>query len=61
MIWTSFAIAIQKSNMQKKLIPSMLKENDLVINTTKTEEYQIPYGGREKWKKCKNLGSLQDT
>ena len=39
----------------------MLKENDLVINTTKTEEYEIPYGGREKWKKCKNLGSLQDT
>ena len=33
----------------------------MVINESKSEEYEIIRHGNEKWKKCKLLGSLLDT
>ena len=38
-----------------------MKEENLIINETKTEEYSITRGGNEDWKKCKYLGSMLDT
>ena len=38
----------------------MLKENNLIINESKTEEYVIGEG-EELWKKCKFMGSKIDT
>ena len=40
---------------------SILAKRNLVINESKTEEYEIIRQGNEKWKKCKLLGSLLDT
>lgn len=51
-----------KIKQLKRLVPNLLKENNLEINTSKTEEYIINNSGNDdKWKKCKVLGSLIDT
>ena len=39
----------------------MLEQDNLQINHSKTEEYDIKREGDEKWKKCKLLGSCLDT
>ena len=44
----------------KETTPSTLAKRYLVINESKTEEYEIIRQGKEKWKKCKLLGSLPD-
>ena len=41
--------------------PSTIAKRNLVINESKTEEYEIIRQGNGKWKKCKLLGSLLDT
>ena len=45
----------------KKEVPSILKEKNLQVNETKSEEYVIKRGEDESWKNCKYLGSLLDT
>ena len=45
----------------KETTPSTLANWKLVINESKTEEYEIIRQGNERWKKCKLLGSLLDT
>ena len=62
--------------MVKDSVPNMLKEANLHVNKSKTEEYAIPYHPRnhvlyehnyskhpeqDQWKKCKLLGSHIDT
>ena len=44
----------------KKNLPTTLKERDLTVNLTKTEEYTFT-SKNDKWKKCKHLGSFIDT
>ena len=53
--------AKQRITYIKETIPSTLAKRNLVINESKTEEYEIIRQGNEKWKKCKLLGSLLDT
>lgn len=48
-------------NKIKDQIPTKLKQRNLSVNTSKTEEYCIRKNGPEEWKKCKYLGSLLDT
>ena len=45
----------------KAVVPRILKSKNLQANESKTEEYEIIRGGKEKWKKFKYLGSLLDT
>ena len=45
----------------KKVVPSKLKEKNLQINETKSEEYVIKRGREETWKNCKYIGSFLDT
>ena len=49
-----------KINKIKRLLPSMLQEGNLIENSSKREEYNIP-SERNEWKLCKCLGSLLDT
>ena len=51
---------VVKENLKKE-VPSILKEKNLLVNETKSEEYVIKRGGDESWKNCKYLGSLLDT
>ena len=44
----------------KKNLPNTLKERDLSVNLTKTEEYTFT-SKNTKWKACKHLGSFIDT
>ena len=44
----------------KNKLPSILNDRDLILNSTKTEEYTISSKCTE-WKKCKLLGSFIDT
>ena len=44
----------------KENIPERLKERNLVINPSKTEEYRINLANND-WKKCRYLGSLLDS
>ena len=53
--------AKQRITYIKETTPSTLAKRNLVINESKTEEYEIIRQGNEKWKKCKLLGSLLDT
>ena len=46
---------------KKITLPPKLSKRDLIINQTKTEEYEIKKGGDNSWKQCKLLGSLLDT
>ena len=50
-----------KMNQVERVVPEMLKENNLFVNTTKTEKYEISRISDNRWKKCKLLGSLLDT
>ena len=45
----------------KTITPPMLKKRNLLINDTKTEEFEISRKGDCAWKSCKLLGSLLDT
>ena len=45
----------------KDKTPSTHAKRNMVINESKTEEYEIIRQGNEKWKKCKLLRSLLDT
>ena len=45
----------------KDTTPSTHANRNVVINESKTEEYEIIRQGNEKWKKCKLLRSLLDT
>ncbi len=53
--------AKHKTDKITREIPQKLKRNNLFVNESKTEEYQIKRGGDNSWKKCKYLGSLLDT
>ena len=50
-----------KINQLKREVPEMLKNDNLIVNKSKTEEYSIGIDGDDKWKRCKILGSLLDT
>ena len=50
-----------KINQITRTLPRLLEEKNLIINRSKTEEYDIGEEGDEKWKSCKILGSLLDT
>ena len=50
-----------KMNQIERVIPEMLEQNNLLVNTTKTEKYEISRISDNSWKKCKLLGSLLDT
>ena len=41
-----------KENMKKE-VPSILKEKNLQVNETKSEEYVNKRGEDESWKNCK--------
>ena len=43
----------------KETTPPILAKRNMVINESKTEEYEIIRQGNEKWKKC--TGRLLDT
>ena len=45
----------------KSKIPKKLKERNLNVNESKTEDYTIKKNGDTSWKSCKYLGSLPDT
>ena len=50
-----------KMNQIERAIPEMVEQNNLFVNTTKTEKYEISRISDNSWKKCKLLGSLLDT
>ena len=50
-----------KINMIKRIIPNMLKEADLIENSSKREEYIISRNSNDKWSTCKYLGSKLET
>ncbi len=45
----------------KKTTPRILEKCILLINNTKTADYDITRNGDDKWKTCKLLRSLLDT
>ena len=45
----------------KKMLPSKLSSQDLIMNEEKTEEFTIKRNGEKTWKKCKLLGMFLDT
>ena len=53
--------AKQRITYIKETTPSTLAKRNLMINESKTEDYEIIRQGNEKWKNCKLLGSLLDT
>lgn len=53
--------AMQNIDYIKEVVPNKLREENLNINNSKTEEFNIIRGGNEDWKKCKYLGSMIDT
>ena len=50
-----------KINQAERVSPSMLSEEGLYINKSKTEKYHISKCSDTKWKSCKYLGSLIGT
>ena len=50
-----------KINQVERVVPSMLCEEGLYINRSKTEKYHISKYFDTKWKSCKYLGSLIGT
>lgn len=52
-----------KINQAERIVPQMLKINNLQINNDKTEKYHINTERKDEidWKKCKYLGSRLDT
>ena len=52
---------LAKINMIKRIIPKMLKEADLIENSSKREEYVVSRSSNDKWSTCKYLGSQLET
>ena len=50
-----------KINQVERVLPSMLSEDGLYMNKSKTEKYHISKCSDTKWKSCKYLGSLIGT
>ena len=50
-----------KINNIKKTVPAKLKQRNLNVNESKTEEFTIKRNGDESWKSCKYLGTMLDT
>ena len=48
----------EAKNNIKTNVPKLLKNNNLLVNEDKTEDYKVTRGGEEDWKNCKFLGSL---
>ena len=59
--FTLSTTAKQRITYIKETTRSTLAKRNLVINESKSEDYEITREGNEKWKKCKLLGSLLDT
>ena len=51
----------QATDNIKQNVPKRLKERGLLVNETKTEDYNIKRNGENSWKNCKLVGSLLDT
>ena len=45
----------------KQIAPKKLKEKNLGVNESKTEEYEVKWKGDDEWKTAKYLGSLLET
>ena len=58
---TSIRSEEAKINQVERVLPSMLSEEGLYINQSKTEKYHISKCSDTKWKSCKYLGSLIGT
>ena len=39
----------------------MLKDSDIIENSSKREQYKVSRTSDDKWTKCKYLGSLLDS
>ena len=52
---------LAKINCIMRVAPDMLREVDLIGNSSKREEYEVSRSGNENWKSCKYLGSLLDS
>ena len=63
--WLAVSTPTTTANMTEleENIPPMLKEGNLTVNDTKTENFTIPQQQQEdpNWRKCKLLGSIIDT
>ena len=53
--------SLHKHEHRKTSVPKELKRRNLIINTSKTEEFHIYRTGNDKWKTCKLVGSIIDT
>eukprot|EP00794_Sanderia_malayensis_P008267 gene8266-biopygen6685 len=51
----------ERSREIRREVPPKLKEKNLMVNDTKTEEHEVERNGSIEWMKCKYLGSLLDT
>ena len=47
----------EKKEKMKSQVPSKLKDRNLIVNNSKTEEYEVHREGTDDWHKCKYLGS----
>ena len=52
---------LAKINSIKRVVPDMLREADLIENSSKREEYEVSRSGNENWKSCKYPGLLLDS
>ena len=51
-----------KRNQAERLVPTMLKDEGLFVNNSKTEKHHASkYSDNKEWMKCKYLGSLLGT
>ena len=51
----------EKKEKIKSQVPSKLKDRNLIVNSSKTEEYEVHREGSNDWHKCKYLGSHLHT
>jgi len=51
----------EKKEKIKSQVPSKLKDRNLIVNNSKTEEYEVHREGSDDWHKCKYLGSHLHT
>ena len=60
---TYVTTAKEHNEMIKETVPGRLKQYNLYINESKTEEFDVPQtsNNNTNWRKCKLLGSLLDT
>ena len=59
-----YLIISEDSHLMKytaAMIPPKLKRRNLICNESKNEDYEVNRKGSDEYKKCKYLGSLQDT